>query len=143
MQGKTLLFGNGASSVPKVYMTGLMRVLYMYGIIGTAVLFITFVSFMAKGRNNFTICACIIYLGLMCVANLFSFIALIFWLCILSASVIKNQTMEKKTITLDDGSTKDCFVIYSLGNEKKPVVLRHSLKDLHKYPITFMIFMTL
>jgi len=26
------------------------------------------------------------------------------------------QPMEKKTITLSDGSTKDCFVIYSLGN---------------------------
>lgn len=26
------------------------------------------------------------------------------------------QPMEKQTITLDDGSTKDCFVIYSLGN---------------------------
>ena len=26
------------------------------------------------------------------------------------------QPMEKKTVTLDDGSTKDCFVIYSLGN---------------------------
>lgn len=26
------------------------------------------------------------------------------------------QPMEKKTITLEDGSTKDCFVIYSLGN---------------------------
>ncbi len=26
------------------------------------------------------------------------------------------QPMNKKTITLEDGSTKDCFVIYSLGN---------------------------
>lgn len=26
------------------------------------------------------------------------------------------QPMEKKSITLEDGSTKDCFVIYSLGN---------------------------
>ena len=26
------------------------------------------------------------------------------------------QPMEKRTIALDDGSTKDCFVIYSLGN---------------------------
>lgn len=26
------------------------------------------------------------------------------------------QPMEKRTITLDDGTTKDCFVIYSLGN---------------------------
>ena len=26
------------------------------------------------------------------------------------------QPMEKKTITLEDGSTKDCFIIYSLGN---------------------------
>lgn len=26
------------------------------------------------------------------------------------------QPMEKQTITLDDGTTKDCFVIYSLGN---------------------------
>lgn len=26
------------------------------------------------------------------------------------------QPMEKKTITLDDGTTKDCFVIFSLGN---------------------------
>ena len=26
------------------------------------------------------------------------------------------QPMEKKTITLEDGSTKDCFVVYSLGN---------------------------
>ena len=26
------------------------------------------------------------------------------------------QPMEKKTVTLEDGSTKDCFVIYSLGN---------------------------
>lgn len=26
------------------------------------------------------------------------------------------QPMEKKTITLDDGSTKSCFVVYSLGN---------------------------
>ena len=26
------------------------------------------------------------------------------------------QPMEKKTITLEDGSIKDCFVIYSLGN---------------------------
>lgn len=26
------------------------------------------------------------------------------------------QPMEKRTITLEDGTTKDCFVIYSLGN---------------------------
>ena len=26
------------------------------------------------------------------------------------------QPMEKKTVTLEDGSTKNCFVIYSLGN---------------------------
>ena len=26
------------------------------------------------------------------------------------------QPMEKRTVTLEDGSTKDCFVIYSLGN---------------------------
>ena len=26
------------------------------------------------------------------------------------------QPMEKRTVTLDDGSTKDCFVIYALGN---------------------------
>ena len=26
------------------------------------------------------------------------------------------QPMENRTVTLDDGSTKDCFVIYSLGN---------------------------
>lgn len=26
------------------------------------------------------------------------------------------QPMEKQTVTLDDGTTKDCFVIYSLGN---------------------------
>ena len=26
------------------------------------------------------------------------------------------QPMEKQTITLEDGSTKECFVIYSLGN---------------------------
>lgn len=26
------------------------------------------------------------------------------------------QSMEKRTVTLDDGTTKDCFVIYSLGN---------------------------
>ena len=26
------------------------------------------------------------------------------------------QPMEKKTITLEDGTIKDCFVIYSLGN---------------------------
>ena len=26
------------------------------------------------------------------------------------------QPMKKKTITLEDGSTKDCFVVYSLGN---------------------------
>ena len=26
------------------------------------------------------------------------------------------QPMEKRTVTLDDGSTKNCFVIYSLGN---------------------------
>lgn len=26
------------------------------------------------------------------------------------------QPMEKQTVTLEDGSTKDCFVIYSLGN---------------------------
>lgn len=26
------------------------------------------------------------------------------------------EPMEKRTITLEDGSTKDCFVIYSLGN---------------------------
>ena len=26
------------------------------------------------------------------------------------------QPMKNETITLDDGSTKDCFVIYSLGN---------------------------
>ena len=26
------------------------------------------------------------------------------------------QPMEKRTVTLEDGTTKDCFVIYSLGN---------------------------
>lgn len=26
------------------------------------------------------------------------------------------EPMEKRTVTLDDGSTKDCFVIYALGN---------------------------
>ena len=26
------------------------------------------------------------------------------------------EPMEKRTVTLDDGSTKECFVIYALGN---------------------------
>lgn len=40
------------------------------------------------------------------------------------------QPMEKKTITLEDGSNKDCFVIYSLGNfmaDQKSVNTRNSI----------------
>lgn len=40
------------------------------------------------------------------------------------------ESMEKRTITLDDGTTKDCFVIYSLGNFMSGQVIENTMNSI-------------
>ena len=90
LKGFDLIFGKGVNNLPDGYMTGLMEVVYCFGIVGAVLLAIAFMSIATFSKNNVTICACIIFLGLQCIANLFGFIPLIFWFCFTVSSFFKR-----------------------------------------------------
>lgn len=91
MKGSELWIGKGVIEMPEDYMTGLMELIYCYGYVGVAFLFAVFVYLFAKGHNNMTRCLCVMYCGLMFIANIFSFLPMTFWMSIVIAHSIKGQ----------------------------------------------------
>lgn len=96
LHGKAWIFGLGALNLPlDKYMTGLMEILYCYGSIAIFILLLFLTQLAVGGRNNFTSCACVIYLALCCGANVFGFIELTFWFCLLVSSRIAQSGQQE------------------------------------------------
>lgn len=92
MSGSTALFGHGTLNLPTGYMTGLMKVIYCYGYLGMAALLLLFIYLFARTRSMYARCACVAYCALMCIANLFGFISLSFWIILIISESIDSQS---------------------------------------------------
>lgn len=80
MTGNDLLFGYGSASLPDVYFTGLMRVIYSYGVTGVGLLYLSLLTLLIKSKNNGCKLLVLLYGGLLPFANLTGFITMIFYL---------------------------------------------------------------
>ena len=96
MSGKELLFGYGNSALPDVYFTGLMTIVYSYGLIGVCLLYFSLVMLLLRSKNNGCKLLLLIYGGLLPLANLTSFITMIFYLgSVLSLHYYSKYDFEK------------------------------------------------
>lgn len=93
--GTEVFFGRGTLYTMRGFMTGLMEVISCYGYVGVGGLLLMFLSFFIYGRDQFVRCGCIIFCALMCVADMFSFLSLTHWICL-----IVGQIYEPKQIAL-------------------------------------------
>ena len=96
MNGSELWIGKGVVEMPEDYMTGLMELIYCYGYVGVAFLLAVFVYLFAKGHNNMTRCLCVMYCSLMFIANIFSFLSMTFWICLIVNRGQKNDRMQSR-----------------------------------------------
>lgn len=88
MSSADRIMGYGSVSLPDNYMTGLMELIYCYGYIGCILLVFAFMAlFFSSHKKWYPKILCLIYLGLLLIANLFSFIILSFWFSNIIASV--------------------------------------------------------
>lgn len=96
MSGKELLLGYGNSALPDVYFTGLMTIVYSYGLIGVCLLYFSLVMLLLRSKNNGCKLLLLIYGGLLPLANLTSFITMIFYLgSVLSLHYYSKYDFEK------------------------------------------------
>lgn len=91
MSRQELIVGKGVSNLPDGYMTGLMEVIYCYGYLGVGIMLLVFIYMFIRGKDNFSRSMCVIYCSLMCVANLFGFLSLSFWLCCIITQCIETD----------------------------------------------------
>lgn len=80
MKGTELLFGYGYANMPEVYFTGLMTILYCYGILGCVLLYTALVMLFFTSNNPGCRILVGIYGVLLPFANLTSFITMIFYI---------------------------------------------------------------
>ena len=91
LKGKDLLMGLGVVDMPDGYMTGLMELIYCYGQYGLTLMIAVLAWLFIGSRNAMARGVCLIYAGLMCFADVFSFLSLTFWFCIILAMSKQNS----------------------------------------------------
>lgn len=80
MQGSDLVFGYGSANLPDVYFTGIMSIIYSYGVVGIIMFsFALFILFI-KVNNRCAKLLTAIYAGMLIVANLTNFIHIIYYI---------------------------------------------------------------
>lgn len=85
------IIGRGVSNIPEGYMTGVMHMIYCYGYIGLSLLVSVYVYLFIKTRSTVSRCLCVMYIGMLMVANLVGYIYLMFWICIIVSTRRKTN----------------------------------------------------
>lgn len=88
------IWGLGYSALPANYFTGFMETVYATGIIGFILLAMTLMNCMLHTKG-FSSCLSLMYLGLLFVANITSFILMIFWLSFIYSGYTCKQKLTK------------------------------------------------
>ena len=97
MSVKDLLIGYGRITAPEGYMTGLMSTIYYYGYVGVILLAMVLLSLSLLGKDNYTICCCVIYAGMMLVSGQNGFLTYVNRLGLFTASaVFSHQALRSK-----------------------------------------------
>jgi len=99
MQGSSLIWGMGYNALPNVYFTGIMEILYCYGVVGVTLFYLSIVIIVIRSQNV-PRCMAIVIGGLMLIANLTGFIMNIFFFGIIYA-YIYSQTKNVAQIHTD------------------------------------------
>lgn len=99
MSGRNLLFGYGAGALPEDYLTGFMSYLYCFGTIGLALMAFYLLKTFTKSKWPAG-CSAIVFLLLLFVTNMTSFINLTFYFCLLSIDTkryfdLKNTAVKE------------------------------------------------
>lgn len=91
------LFGQGEESLPEVYFTGFMKIIFAYGVVGM-LLYSCFLIYLLKKSNNYAKTYVIIYIALLFFANQTGFINIIFHIgCIITFMFSKDIKDVKLT----------------------------------------------
>ncbi|MPM83509.1 hypothetical protein SDC9_130573 [bioreactor metagenome] len=101
LTGSDLIFGLGYTALPDIYFTGLMRFIYCYGIVGTALFYLSTFSIFLFTRG-FSRCLIFVFSGILLIANLTGFITMIFYFCLAFAGFITNSVPNKFTTAQSD-----------------------------------------
>lgn len=80
MNGIDLAFGYGAANLPDVYFTGVMSIIYSYGVVGLILFYLALLILFKKANNRCAKLLTVIYAGLLIVANLTNFINTIYYI---------------------------------------------------------------
>lgn len=89
---KNMIVGLGSTSIPDhVYMTGYMKMVYCYGLIGYVLLIISLLVLSIWSHNRKIICICIIYFGLSFFSDNIGFLSMMFYFTIEAASMHNYQ----------------------------------------------------
>ena len=102
MSGEVLLFGYGLVSAPDGYMTGLMSLIYYYGIIGfIGLLFSFFCVFVFNPKKTLLLLIGLYFVLLFVSDQQFGYINLVFWISIIvSYSQVEKKYMKPNKIIL-------------------------------------------
>lgn len=98
LQGMELWFGKGIASLPSCYITSLMKILWYFGIVGVAVAVIALTWLFIRSRTPMARCLCVLFAGLLVIANVFDFMSMTFWLAlpVANASVFRRRALLER-----------------------------------------------
>lgn len=98
LQGLELWFGKGIASLPTCYITGLMKLIWYFGIAGAALAAIALTWLFARSKTPMGRCLCVLFTGLLVIANVFDFMSMIFWLAlpVANASVFRRRALLER-----------------------------------------------
>ncbi len=99
MRGKKLAFGYGADNLPDVYFTGIMSIIYSYGIFGLVLFYLALFILFLIIKNRCAKLLTVLYGGLLIVANLTNFISIIYYVgFLLSTGIYINNNDDSATV---------------------------------------------
>ena len=95
LSGMDLFIGKSAVSRPEVYFTGLMDMLYCYGIIGTVLFYIAVLRMATQNNSAVTFLALLVG-GLMLIANLNGFISLLLFFGVMTSLILSENSQNDR-----------------------------------------------
>ena len=98
LQGMELWFGKGIVSMPNCYITGVMKLIWYFGLVGAGVAAIFLAWLFVRSKTPMARCLCVLFVGLMVIANVFDFMSMTFWLAlpVANASVFRRRAILER-----------------------------------------------
>lgn len=93
-----LWLGKGIESLPGCYITGLMKLILYFGLLGVAVALVLLIWLFARSATPMGRCLVVLFTGLLVIANVFDFMSMIFWLAlpVANASVFRRRALLER-----------------------------------------------